>query len=59
MVRHIGVHRSDHAHIVDHFANMRKKLTDLDTTLAVFFKFKGDRYAAPVSRSVRKLLGTG
>lgn len=41
MVRHIGVHRSNHAHVVDHFTDMRKQLTDLDATLAVFFEFKG------------------
>ena len=41
MVRHIGVHRSDHAHIVDHLTDVRKQLTDFDAALAIFFEFEG------------------
>jgi hypothetical protein len=54
VVRHVGVHRTNHRDLVDALRDVREQLADFDPALAVFLNLNGDGYAAPVLRSVRR-----
>ena len=40
MIRHIGLHGSNHGDIIDASSHMRKEVTDLDPTLPMMLEFK-------------------
>ena len=57
MVRHVGVHRPDHADVVDALGRLREQLADLDAALAVLLELerRGERRAGlPLGRQVRR-----
>ena len=60
VIRHVGVHRADDAHVV---GMLRRRLGKSSLTsmplLPYFANLKGDANAAPVLRSVRRLFGSG